>query len=167
MVFNIWYLMAAVAPKIVPFTFGDEPFTSGASATVVCAVTEGDLPLDINWAFHSEKHSTMMGITTTKAGPMANMLQIESVAAAHNGNYTCQARNAAGSRNFTASLIVYGTPIPHPSWTLRPRPAPQTPASYSMRLGIVRSTLLLLSRHFLVSCFKLGNWKGLVDDCLR
>jgi Immunoglobulin domain len=92
----------------MPFSFGDEPFTSGASAHTVCAVTEGDLPMDINWIFEGQKHSSMMGIATLKVGPRSNMLTIESVAAAHSGQYTCMARNGAGSRNFTTSLIVYG-----------------------------------------------------------
>ncbi len=78
------------------------------SAHTVCAATEGDLPMEINWVFHGQKHSSMMGISTTKVGPRSNMLQIESVAAAHSGNYTCTARNAAGTRNYSANLIVFG-----------------------------------------------------------
>ena len=96
----------------MPFSFGDEPFTSGASAHTVCAATEGDLPMDINWIFEGQKHSSMMGIATLKVGPRSNMLTIESVAAAHSGQYTCMARNGAGSRNFTTSLIVYGNKPP-------------------------------------------------------
>lgn len=103
---------AAVPPKIVPFSFGDEPFTSGDSAHTVCAAAEGDLPMDINWVFHGQPYSSMMGITTTKVGPRSNMLQIESVAAAHSGNYTCTARNGAGTRNYTAVLVVFGTNRP-------------------------------------------------------
>ena len=96
-------------PRIVPFDFGDEPFTSGISAHTVCAASEGDLPMEINWAFHGQPHSSMMGISTSKIGARSNVLQIESVAAAHSGNYTCTARNAAGTRNYTATLIVFGS----------------------------------------------------------
>lgn len=64
--------------------------------------------MDINWVFHATQYSSMMGISTTKVGPRSNMLQIEAVAAAHTGNYTCTARNAAGVRNYTTSLVVYG-----------------------------------------------------------
>lgn len=109
-------------PKIVPFSFGDEPFTSGDSAHTVCAAAEGDLPMDINWVFHGQKYSSMMGITTTKVGARSNMLQIESVAAAHSGNYTCTARNNAGTRNYTAVLVVFGTntrrPKQLPFWNI-------------------------------------------------
>ena len=109
-------------PQIVPFSFGDEPFTSGDSAHTVCAAAEGDLPMDINWVFHGQKYSSMMGITTTKVGARSNMLQIESVAAAHSGNYTCTARNNAGTRNYTAVLVVFGTntrrPKQLPFWNI-------------------------------------------------
>lgn len=104
-------------PKIVPFSFGDEPFTSGDSAHTVCAASEGDLPMDINWAFHGQQYSSMMGITTTKVGARSNMLQIESVAAAHSGSYTCTARNSAGTRNYTAVLVVFGTYTRRPGIT--------------------------------------------------
>lgn len=65
--------------------------------------------MEINWVFHGQSHSSMMGISTTKVGPRSNMLQIESVAAAHSGNYTCTARNGAGTRNYTATLVVFGS----------------------------------------------------------
>ena len=97
-----------VRPKIAPFSFGDDEFASGEHVQVSCIVSEGDLPVDISWTFHGLKETSMMGISTTKLGPRSSILQIEAVAAGHSGDYTCIAKNAAGSQNFTANLRVSG-----------------------------------------------------------
>lgn len=69
---------------------------------------EGDLPVEISWTFHGQKEASMMGITTTRLGPRSSILQIESVAAAHSGDYTCIAKNPVGFHNHTAILRVLG-----------------------------------------------------------
>ena len=96
-----------MAPVIGPFSFGDHEYTLGMSAQINCIVVEGDLPLDISWTFHGPS-SVMAGIETTKIGSRSSVLNIESVGADHAGNYTCIARNFAATRNYTATLSVYG-----------------------------------------------------------
>lgn len=105
--------MFAVRPKITAFSFGEEDnFTPDAHAQTSCIVSEGDLPLDINWTFHGPGgkflDAVMAGVSIGRFGPRSSVLQIDSLSAAHTGEYTCMARNAAGSHNFTTHLKVLG-----------------------------------------------------------
>ena len=107
-----WRLFfSLVLPRIMPFSFGvdaEDPLQYGEHATLQCSVVEGDLPLKITWVFHGRELSSQEGIETTRLGKRANILSIESVSAAHTGNYTCVATNAAGASNYTAELVVQG-----------------------------------------------------------
>jgi hypothetical protein len=51
-------------------------------------------------------------------GDRISVLSIQSVAAAHNGEYTCTAENPAGIANYTAELTVNGTIALHTVATL-------------------------------------------------
>lgn len=95
-------------PKILPFNFGEEDYTSGTSAQLQCIVTEGDLPVDIRWTTLGTTHSGLMGISVTKIGSKSSILQIDSVDASHSGDYTCMAQNAAGKASYSAKLTVVG-----------------------------------------------------------
>ncbi|XP_065340876.1 cell adhesion molecule Dscam1 isoform X31 [Cloeon dipterum] len=105
-----------VLPKMVPFSFGDEPIYYGQAAQATCLVSEGDLPLEITWSFQGSNLSTQMGISTTKVGRKASLLLIDPTLPGHTGNYTCTAKNKAGISNLTASLHIY---VP-PRWILEP-----------------------------------------------
>lgn len=114
----------------MPFSFGeDDQFTSGTHVQASCIVGEGDLPVELSWTFHGRKEASMMGITTTKLGPRSSILQIDAVAAAHSGEYTCTAKNAVGSQNFTAHLKVQGTPRLSIATQYLPVTCPSSPAS--------------------------------------
>lgn len=102
-------------PKILPFNFGEEDYTSGMSAQLQCIVTEGDLPVDIRWTTLGSTHSALLGISVTKIGSKSSILQIDSVDASHSGNYTCSAKNSAGQASYTAQLTVVGI---HPIFLL-------------------------------------------------
>lgn len=69
---------------------------------------EGDLPIDISWYLNHRSIVEYGGITSSKVGKRNLVLNIESVAAEHSGNFTCSARNKAGSVSFTTDLKVYG-----------------------------------------------------------
>ena len=92
----------------MPFSFGQGTMTSGEPITVQCNVVHGDLPMTLRWMFHGRELSSQMGVTTFRLNPRVSLLSIDSVAAAHAGDYTCTAQNAAGSDNQTASLFVQG-----------------------------------------------------------
>lgn len=132
--FNVFELK--VAPKILPFNFGEEDYTSGMSAQLQCIVTEGDLPVDIRWTTLGTTHSALLGITVTKIGSKSSILQIDSVDASHTGNYTCTARNAAGQASYSAQLTVVGSEsIPHPHLL----PLPSDPPFFFCSWPIKRS----------------------------
>jgi len=98
-------------PKILPFNFGEEDYTSGMSAQLQCIVTDGDIPVDIRWITSGQTHSSLEGIIFTKIGSKSSIMQIDSVDASHSGNYTCLAKNSAGQASYTAQLTVVGIPL--------------------------------------------------------
>ncbi|ODN02698.1 Hemicentin-1 [Orchesella cincta] len=103
-------LRVNVAPRIIPFTFGDEPLQAGEFKSLDCTIAEGDLPLSITWIFHGQQLSSQMGINTVRIGKRTNLLTIDAVAASHMGNYTCSASNSVASTNYTAQLTVHVPP---------------------------------------------------------
>lgn len=102
------FLILVVPPKISPFEFGDEPANFGDSASVVCLVLSGDLPVDISWLFNDYPMNSYSGISIIKGSKKNSILTIESVGGRHAGNYTCTARNAANAVSHSAELIVNG-----------------------------------------------------------
>lgn len=76
-------------------------------ATVNCAVTKGDIPINITWRFNqSPLRNNNDGVLITKSGQRISILNIESVQARHRGVYTCIASNAAGTVEHSAELHV-------------------------------------------------------------
>ncbi|KAK9680805.1 Immunoglobulin domain [Popillia japonica] len=106
-----------VLPRIASFDFGDTPVHSGQSAQVTCLVSEGDPPLNIRWKFGDRQLTTDdKTIFVNRIGTKASVLLIDKVDETSSGDYTCVARNRAGSVQYTASLFVY---VP-PRWILEP-----------------------------------------------
>lgn len=99
---------SSVVPYIMPFEFGDEPFDTSSMTTVNCAVTKGDLPIEIFWLFNGQPIFTGEGIIITKSGHRVSMLTIESVNSGHAGNYSCLARNKAREVRHSSQLKVLG-----------------------------------------------------------
>lgn len=102
-------MLSPVLPRIVPFTFEKGPASTGQDITVMCAVPDGDLPIDIAWYLNERSIVEYSGISSTKFGKRNQVLSIESVSAEHSGNYTCSAKNNAGSVSYMTELKVYGT----------------------------------------------------------
>lgn len=74
----------------------------------ICAVSKGDLPLDIKWYFNSDVfQSGLNGVMLTNT-KRTSQLTIESVSHHNQGNYTCVVKNQAGTTNHTAELFVNG-----------------------------------------------------------
>lgn len=94
---------------------------------------EVDLPVSIIWlkdgqelsATHPGRHihagasSSHLGLEVRMLDKYSSGLVIPRLQAAHAGNYTCQATNAARTASHTATLAVSGNVHPRP----RPRPA--------------------------------------------
>ena len=106
----LWYFIFLVKPLILPMTFGAEVMNEGSFAQVSCIVPEGDEPLTISWSFHGAEVTTDpgVGIITTPLGTRGSSLMLSSVGHRHRGNYTCNARNEAGSSTQTVQLSVNG-----------------------------------------------------------
>ena len=98
-------------PEIGSFSFAKDVMNEGDFAQISCIVTSGDRPLSITWSFHgvnTDDLGTDTGITTSNLGSRMSLLVIDQVKHTHQGNYTCQATNQAGTRSHTAQLIVNG-----------------------------------------------------------
>ncbi|EZA61107.1 Down syndrome cell adhesion molecule-like protein [Ooceraea biroi] len=99
-----------VIPKLLPFSFGEEPLNSGQVVTVPCAVVEGDPPLKLRWTLNGHAISPHSGISIVDLGGRGAILSIGSVQATHAGTYTCVAENLAGRHELSADLIVNVAP---------------------------------------------------------
>ena len=92
-------------------TIGDGPANWGEQVSATCNVLKGDNPIKIHWTLNG-KHITPrthpdINISTT--GKKISFLVIDSVSAHHAGEYTCIAKNLAGSSSSSAVLAVNGT----------------------------------------------------------
>ena len=102
--------LIVVAPQILPMSFGDEPVNAGDLASIQCAVSKGDFPLEITWMFEGRPvGADRMDYLLSDSGKRVKQLTIEAVAARHAGEYTCVASNMAGSASHSAVLDVNGT----------------------------------------------------------
>ncbi|ALC40838.1 Dscam, partial [Drosophila busckii] len=101
-----------VPPQIAHFDFGEETINMNDMVSATCTVNKGDTPLELYWTTAPQpelgvaKLMSNDGILITKTTQRISMLSIESVHARHRANYTCVARNAAGSVYHTAELRV-------------------------------------------------------------
>lgn len=101
-----------VPPQLLPFEFGDEPANAGDMASLTCAVSKGDQPLNITWVLNGQviPKNNNMGIVLTVINKKTSILNIDSVSGIHRGTYLCVATNMAGSVNHSAVLEVNGIP---------------------------------------------------------
>ncbi|CAB3223434.1 unnamed protein product [Arctia plantaginis] len=97
-----------VPPQLLPFEFGDEPANAGDMASLTCAVSKGDQPLNITWVLNGQviPKNNNMGIVLTVINKKTSILNIDSVSGIHRGTYLCVATNMAGSANHSAVLEV-------------------------------------------------------------
>ncbi|XP_047019425.1 Down syndrome cell adhesion molecule-like protein Dscam2 isoform X13 [Helicoverpa zea] len=107
-----------VPPQILPFEFGDEPANAGDMASISCALSKGDQPLNISWVLNGQviPKNNDMGIVLTVINKKTSILNIDSVSGIHRGTYLCVATNMAGSVNHSAVLEVN---VP-PRWIIEP-----------------------------------------------
>ncbi|XP_050305179.1 cell adhesion molecule Dscam2 isoform X3 [Anthonomus grandis grandis] len=105
-----------VPPRVTPFYFEDNPVHEQAYVQISCLVSEGDFPLRINWKLNGEYIEKYPQIAVSKVGKRSSILTIESVSHRLAGNYSCEAKNAAGESLYTTELQVN---VP-PRWILEP-----------------------------------------------
>lgn len=93
---------------MLPLRFGADIMNENDFAQASCVVRKGDEPMKISWSFHGADITSDTGIIITPLGTKASMLSISSVSHKHRGNYTCTAKNDAGSTRQTVELRVNG-----------------------------------------------------------
>ncbi|KAG5890610.1 hypothetical protein JTB14_005120 [Gonioctena quinquepunctata] len=81
----------------------------GESNTVQCSLAVGDMPVNFTWTLNEKPLTDVVGVNIATFGKKTSVISIDSVSDFHAGNYTCAARNRAGSSSFTAALAVKGT----------------------------------------------------------
>lgn len=98
----------AVPPKLAPFAISDEPLHLGDYFQLTCAVLHGDFPYNITWYFNDEPITYIDGVSILMHGKRSSSLNIDSVSAAHSGNYSCIGSNVAGRASITTTLSIRG-----------------------------------------------------------
>lgn len=87
---------------------------AGGFAIAQCAVTTGDLPVNLSWQYPgdhkvtSKSDSQRPPVTITKMAERVTMLSIDVTTASHAGNYTCIATNHAATTSYTTTLNING-----------------------------------------------------------
>lgn len=80
---------------------------------LMCTSSQGDQPLNITWSKDERQLSDHLEDKTTievnDYAIFSSILTIHNVTSAHNGNYTCQIANWAGTVGYTALLSVSGS----------------------------------------------------------
>lgn len=78
------------------------------TVSVTCTVSGGDLPINFIWLLNRVPIEPNQDILMEKRGKRISVLMIDSLKAAHRGNFSCIAQNEAGSTEYTSELMVNG-----------------------------------------------------------
>lgn len=105
---NSSLILFSVPPKLAPFAISDEPLHLGDYFQLTCAVVHGDFPYNITWYFNDEPITYIDGVTILMHGKRSSSLNIESVSAAHPGNYSCVSSSIAGRASISTTLSIRG-----------------------------------------------------------
>ena len=104
-----------VPPTINKFTVG-EHLRLGQRVSMLCSVTDGDLPLSLKWYRHDQllvpEVVSSSGISVTEIGNYESVLRIDNLRPEHNANFTCVAENFAGMAAHSQTLRVKGRGSP-------------------------------------------------------
>lgn len=96
---------------IQPFSFDQNGLNGGTSTKIVCTITAGDLPVQIDWfkddapLVESDKNKILLLDDTT------SMLSMKKLDLEDSGTYTCQATNSAGITKYSTMLRVKGIDV--------------------------------------------------------
>ena len=96
---------------MLPFNIGPEPLNVNQSISLVCSITEGDMPIEIQWLFSNQIITPNLGANVLNVGPTASILNINSVQSFNSGPYTCLVRNRAGNASYSSFLNINGINI--------------------------------------------------------
>ncbi len=76
---------------------------------MICTVTEGDLPLEVEWWKDGHKVPRISkGIQVRRIDEFTSLLAISFLETTHAGNYSCVAKNSVAIFTRSASLAIRG-----------------------------------------------------------
>lgn len=101
-----------LAPSITPFSFNPNVQES-QRVTVMCTTSSGETPVSFTWLKDGQLITPQLAQSkriAIKPDQDTSTLRIASVRLDHAGNYTCLAKNKAGTQAHSSQLIVHGEP---------------------------------------------------------
>ena len=108
-----------MSPLVERFAF-PKNLTRGKRLRVICTVTEGDLPIEVEWwkdglkiggsQSHESPNSQFpgLGIQVRRIDEFTSLLAISFLETTHAGNYSCVASNSVASFLRSATLTIRG-----------------------------------------------------------
>ncbi|XP_022248096.1 Down syndrome cell adhesion molecule-like protein Dscam2, partial [Limulus polyphemus] len=102
-------------PVIDPFSFPASVY-QGQRFTPICTVISGDSPVQFTWLKDGHRIEDYLNIQVLSVAEFSSTLIFKSLRPEHHGNYTCIARNSAGSDSHTATMVIH---VP-PRWRVEP-----------------------------------------------
>lgn len=96
---------SAEPPHIAPFR-ALENLVEGQRLSLLCSATTGTPPISFSWTKNGEPIGTLPDVKVTMADDDTQQLKIERLSPEHVGNYTCSAKNAFGSDQMSASVLL-------------------------------------------------------------
>lgn len=93
---------------IDPSTFQGHNLHEGSHARIICGVTDGDLPINFTWTKDETEIPKDLNAVVHNIDEFSSVLTIRNVTTSHTGKYTCIAKNAAASSNYTTEVQVLG-----------------------------------------------------------
>lgn len=94
-------------PEIEHFSFNENGVNGGSSVRVLCSLVNGDQPVEILW-LKDGKQLTEYRRKVQKLDENTVILSLRKMQLEDSGNYTCVAKNRAGTTSHSAILKVKG-----------------------------------------------------------
>ena len=110
-IFCTAHRLLTVAPMVEQFVF-PQNLTRGKRLRVICTVTEGDLPIDVQWKLGGipiRSESGVGRVTVRRIDQYTSLLAISDLDTSHAGNYSCVAKNRVAEHVRSATLTIRGS----------------------------------------------------------
>ena len=96
-----------VAPLVESFTF-PKNLTRGKRLRVICTITEGDRPLEVEWHKDGVPLRPSKNVQVQRIDEYTSLLGIAYLDTEHAGNYSCVASNSVAKFAKSAILTIRG-----------------------------------------------------------
>ena len=96
-----------MAPFVESFSF-PRNLTRGKRLRVICTVTEGDRPLEVEWHRDGARVAPTRNVAVRRIDEYTSLLGISYLETEHAGNYSCVASNDVATFSKSAVLTIRG-----------------------------------------------------------